>query len=101
MDMKPLFAAVLVLLVLPRVASAETCVLVGGPKAPLEVQIFDETQQAAEGKLLYSGRINRDQRIPVTVSYLKVRYQYRSNAADPWSPAASDWCQRGESRVIP
>lgn len=99
--MRTTSAVALALLVFPAVALAESCVAVGGAKAPVEIQIFDETQQGAEGKLLYTGRMNREQRIPLTVSYLKFRYQYRVGPADSWSPSASEWCQRGENRLVP
>jgi hypothetical protein len=91
----------LALLGFPAAAPAETCVVVGGAKAPVEIRIFDESQQGAEGKQLYAGRLNREQRIPVTVSYLKFLYQYRVGAADPWSTPVSEWCQRGENRLVP
>ena len=99
--MRTMSVVALALAVFPDVAMAETCIAVGGTKAPVEIQIFDETQQGADGKLLYSGRMNRDQRIPLTVSYLKFRYQYRAGPGDSWSPSASEWCQRGESRLVP
>jgi hypothetical protein len=99
--MRTICTVALVLAVFPAVAMAETCVAIGGGKAPVEIQIFDETQQGAEGKVLYTGRLNREQRIPLTVSYLKFRYQYRLGAGDAWSASTSEWCQRGESRLVP
>jgi len=94
----PVFAC---LLLIPVSAKAQNCVVVGGDRAPVEIRIYDENEVGGLGRLLYDGMIERQQKIPLTVSKLRFRYEYRVDARDSWSPSKGESCQRGERKLVP
>lgn len=77
-----------------------SCNLLGAGRAPAWVRVFDEIN-TGRGNLLWEGYIARDQRVPITTSGGRARFDYRIEAHEAWRGDVGLWCRNGDDQRVP
>ncbi len=78
------------------VAGNGSCTLVGGLRAPADMQVFDEGTQ----NRLWSGTIQRDQSVGIYTPSERITYFYRYGSNDGWK-AVNAWCHNSDRVIVP
>lgn len=84
----------------PHRAVNNSCNLLGGGRAPAWLQVYDEIN-TGRGNKLWEGYIARDQRVPITTSSGRLRYDYRIEANEAWRGDVGMWCRNGDDQRVP
>lgn len=84
----------------PDRAENNSCNLLGGGSAPAWLQVYDEIN-TGRGNKLWEGYIARDQRVAITTSSGRLRYDYRIEANEAWRGDVGMWCRNGDDQRVP
>jgi hypothetical protein len=80
----------------------ESCVVVGGPGAPVEVRIYESDPYAAPaGQRLFIGRLSRGERHTIANPHGRVWYAFRWHEGDSWREGYEASCRGGELLNVP
>jgi hypothetical protein len=90
------------LLTTARGAEAASCVVVGGPQAPVEVRIYESNPYAAPaGKRLFIGLLNRGERHRIANRHGSVWYAFRWHEGDVWREGYETPCRDDQVVELP
>ena len=95
--------AAMALLVAARgTAAAESCVIVGGWQAPVQVRIYESDPYAAPaGKRLFIGLLNRGERHRIASKHGRLWYAFRWHEGDTWREGYEVTCRGGQPVELP
>jgi hypothetical protein len=83
-------------------APAQSCVIVGGPKAPAEVRIYESDPYASPaGKRIYVGILNHGERHLIESPTGRIWYAFRWSEGDSWREGYQAPCSGGQTVNLP
>jgi hypothetical protein len=97
-----LIAATVLLVARGAAAAEESCVVVGGPGAPVEVRIYESNPYGSPGgKRLFVGPLNRGERHRIANKHGRIWYAMRWHDGDTWKEGFEASCRGGEEVEFP
>jgi hypothetical protein len=79
-----------------------SCTIVGGPKAPAEVRIYESNPYGAPaGRRIYIGLLNKGEQHVIETPTGRIWYAYRWHEGDSWKEGFESPCQAGQTIPLP
>jgi hypothetical protein len=86
----------------PATSAAGSCVIAGGPQAPIEVRIYESDPYGAPaGRRLYIGPLNRREQHRITTPTGRIWYAFRWHDGDVWREGFEAPCRDGQTLELP
>ncbi len=97
------FAVLLVSLLIAAHSHAgdNSCTIVAPAQNDRWVKIYDADGDGDRGKIIWKGKIEAGQKVPVTSTNGHIRYQYAPRLKGPYQGDTSAWCDQNNTILLP